>query len=470
MPQLNLFGGYYTHPSKPISIQNSINYIPVVVEQPGLNNNALIGMKGITQLGSVTGLGRGSQTMGGVLFSVNGNTLYSIDSSGVGTSLGTVEGSVRVSMAHNGTKLCIVVPGGKAYVYDGAFAEITDVDYITSDTVVFKDGYYIFTATAGNVFFVSALNDPTSIDPLDFGTAEIDPDRIVAGHVDHNELFILGEETIEVFQNIGGSGFPFQRVQGAIISKGCTAKYTPIEFDNSFVFIGGGKNENAAVWRVASSQSAVKISTDAIDNEIQKYTEAEVAEAFSFTFAIDGQYVIGFTFESIRVASATYCYNRTSGQWFQLQSGLTPDKWRINSITRVYDKNIVTDSEDGRIGFLSDTFDEYGNTIRRERTTQPFITDGKAQYWAEIEILMETGVGLESGDAPQIRLSHSDDGGRTFSAEKSRSFGKVGEYNKRPVWRRLGHVPIDRVYRFTITDPVSCNLIGMYGELEVGHV
>ncbi|MCH8319410.1 MAG: hypothetical protein IH790_00435 [Acidobacteria bacterium] len=32
-------------------------------------------------------------------------------------SLGTVEGTARVSMADNGTQLCILIPGGKGYIF-----------------------------------------------------------------------------------------------------------------------------------------------------------------------------------------------------------------------------------------------------------------------------------------------------------------------------------------------------------------
>ena len=70
---------------------------------------------------------------------------------------------------------------------------ITDPDWIVSDTVVFKDGYYVFTASDGSVFFNSALNDPLTYDPLDFGTAEINPDRTVDIKKNYREAMALFE-------------------------------------------------------------------------------------------------------------------------------------------------------------------------------------------------------------------------------------------------------------------------------------
>jgi hypothetical protein len=472
---LNLFGGFYENQSTPLSSQNCINWIPQLAEGEGLSQGAFITPKSLVQFG-ITGsaVNRGVIVMGGVPYVVNGTALYSFDSAGAYTNHGAISGSGRVSMASNGTKLAIVVPGGNGYEYNAdttTLTQITDGDYITSDSVVFKDGYYVFTASDGSKFFNSALNDPLTFDALDFGTAEINPDKIITAHVNHNELFILGEETIEVFQNIGGSGFPFQRIQGANIQKGCYAKFSPVEFDNTFMFVGGGLNEKAAIWRVVSSQSAVKVSTDAIDHAIQKFTDDEIANAFSYTWTVNGQFIVAFTFESDTINDVTFCYNGTSQKWFQMQTGLSPNKWRVSGMMQAYGKILCTDTEDGRIGYLDDVYTEYGETIHQERTTQPYMIDGRPQFWSENELFMESGVGLTSGQGsdPQIRMSYSDDGGRTFSAEKPRSFGKIGEYGKRIVWRRLGRVPFNRVVRFINTDPVKANILRLTGKMEEGY-
>jgi hypothetical protein len=471
--QLDIFGGYYESQSTPLSHQNCINWIPTVTEREGLSANSLMTASGLTQFATAgTSANRGAQVMSGVPYYVNGANLYSVSSAGAATSLGAISGSGRVSMANNGGKLCVVVPGGTAYVYDGStLSTITDPDYRLSDTVVFKDGYFVFTASDGTVFFNSNLNDPSDIDPLDFGTAEINPDKIVAAHVNHNELFILGEETIEIFQNVGGAGFPFQRVQGGNIQKGCYAKFTPVEFDNTFMFVGGGLNEKAGIWRVASSQSAVKVSTDAIDHAIQKFTLDEIAAAFSYTFTINGQFIACFTFESTVIPSVTFCYNATSQRWFQMQTGIDDNRWSVNSVVNAYGKLLVGHYKDGRIGYIDDVYTEYGETIYRERTTRPFIINGDSEYWPEIELTIESGVGLTTGQGsdPQIRMSFSDNGGRTFSAEQSRSFGKIGEWKKRAIWRRNGRVDSYRILRFTMTDPVKANIIRLDGVIEQGY-
>lgn len=72
------------------------------------------------------------------------------------------------------------------------------------------------------------------------------------------------------------------------------------------------------------------------------------------------------------------------------------------------------------------------------------------------------------GSDPQIRLSVSDDGGRTWNlVTKNRSMGKTGEYLKRIRWLKLGQFR-QRVIKLEITDPVKRNFVGFYADVEEG--
>ena len=79
-----------------------------------------------------------------------------------------------------------------------------------------------------------------------------------------------------------------------------------------------------------------------------------------------------------------------------------------------------------------------------------------------------TGPNTPQGADPQIRLSVSDDGGRTFSLlQKWRSLGKVGEYTKRLRWLKMGQFR-QRQIRLEITDPVRRNIVGIYMDVVQG--
>ena len=81
-----------------------------------------------------------------------------------------------------------------------------------------------------------------------------------------------------------------------------------------------------------------------------------------------------------------------------------------------------------------------------------------------LQLDMETGVGINIGQGsdPQVMLRWSDDGGHTWSNEHWVSVGKIGEFYRRAIWRRLGMTLKirDRVYEVSMTDPVKTAIMG----------
>jgi len=453
-----------------------------VARANSLNDKVLFSSPGVEAFATNGTLpSRGAIAMGGVYYTVNDTVLYSVDEDGVVAAHGTITGSARVSMAHNGKKLCIVSPGGDAYQYEAAtttLTQITDVDFVTADTVVWKDGYYIFSATAGDKFFISALNDPLTYDALDFGAAELFPDDIIAVHANYDEVFVLGENTTEVFQNIGGSGFPFQRIPGASFEKGAHSKYSPIQWEGNFYFLGGGANERTSVFKAGGSTGPVNISTDAIDHQIQLFSRTEIGSSYSFAYSIDGFSFVGFTFVSVNISARTFVYSITASEllgrpvWLEHQTGLTANAWRVASVDFVYDKLLVSDRVDGRIGTLSTSvYTEYGSAIIREKVTGPLKSNGESLFVHSMELTDDSGQGLISGQGsdPVVMMDFSDDGARTWSNEFWRNSGKMGEYGRRMEWRRLGRVPAHRVWRFRATDPVKTTWIKLEAEISNGY-
>ena len=473
--------GSYQADTPTQSIRRVINWIPVVAESDALNARGLRQPSGISQVVD-TGLGvcRGGHVMAGVRYFINGNSLISLDASDTITSHGVIAGVSRVQAADNGTSLVIVVPGGSAYVFDNTtsvLTQITDTDFQTSDTVSFYRGFFVFTATDGKQLFVSNLNQPLVFDALDFGSAEGDPDRIVTQMVDHDELSIIGAETTEVFRNVGGVGFPLQIISGAFTQKGAHSKYGVVKFDNTYLFIGGGENELTSIWRQASSSQAVKVSNDALDSEIQKFTSEEIAQAFTMSFSKKGQFFAVFTFNSLRIPSRTFVYNGTASAltgnsvWFEFQTGFNDASWRVNTILKANGRLYVGDAIDGRIGVLDDSiFTEYGNTIMRQATFQPFSQNGTTLFAGELEATFEAGVGLTLGQGsdPKVVYEFSDNN-RVWSNEFVRSIGPIGEYGHETVWHRQGRFPNFRTVQLTVYDPVDANLIRVAATPELGN-
>ncbi len=484
MPRLKLHLGLGSYQSRtlPFSAQRCVNLYAGIAQAVSLSEFALFRTPGVTQFTATnSGKGRGAIEMSGLYYTVSGTQLFEINKFGTALPKGTIAGEARVVMAHNGEKLVIVVPGGNSYEFNATtevLTQITDPDFRISDTVCFKDGFFIFTATDSDIFFNSQLNDPLNYDPLDFGTAELAPDGIVGCHVNHDEVYILGERTTEVFQNVGGAGFPFQRIPGASFEKGAHSKYGTIQWEGFFYFIGGGSNEKTAIWIAGGTAQPQRISTDAIDHEIQLFARDEIANAFSFTYTVDGASFVGFTFRSVNIPSRTFLYNVTAGRqsrrpiWFEQQTGVTDNAWRIQSVVNVFSKLLVSDITDGRIGFLDQNlFTEYGAVIRWEKVTGPFAGDGSSLFLSELELTADSGRGTIGGQGidPVVTMEFSDDGGRVFSFGTERPLGKIGEFFRRTIWRRVGRIPAHRVFRFWGTDPTPVTLIKLEARAERGR-
>lgn len=467
---LPIGGGFYQSESLPISAQRCIGLFPVIPQTANaLSKVVLFNTPGQKAFTSLNGVNRGQHVVAGVNFAVNGNALFQVNEDKTAFNIGFIEGSGIVSMAHNSTeaengdKLVIVVPGGKSYVYDGVdLVEITDTDFRTSDTVSFKDGFFLFTASTGKVFFNSALNDPLNYRALDFGTAEISPDLIVASTVVHNELFIIGEQTIELFQNIGGSGFPFQRIAGANIQKGAHAKFGIVDLDETFAFVGGGKDELSSIYQVADSNSAFKIATAAIDNAIQKFTKDEIANCVAMTYFDRGSQIAIFTFKSNRIPGKTFAYNATTSRlsgipvWFEFQTGVDDDEWNVNSIVVAYGKILAGTTSGNIVELDKNTYTDLGEPILREFTSSPLSNQDEPLFIPKIKLWMEAGVGLTTGDGtdPSVSMDSSVDG-KTFGNDRLRKIGKIGEFGQQTVWRRNGRTAAFKFWRFRITQPIK---------------
>lgn len=466
--EIPIANGFYISDSLPITHQQCVNFSPVKRELPSLSQDQLIGTAGIREIadtgGGSSNINRGSHALTGIPYFVQGNNLYRLNRTFVAgeeiftlTNLGTINGSGRVSMADNGTQLMILIPGGTGYIYTvaGGLVSITDPDFTANGNpqyVVFIDGYFAC-STDTKKWIVSNLNDGTSWDALDFGTAESDPDPIVAPAVLNNQLYVTGSETTEGFVNVGGAGFPFQR-NNVYLDKGCYAPFSLIATNQALYMIGGGKNESAAVWRY-SGDGFQKVSTIAIDAVLNDYSDAVLEASFALSWAKKGQYYIAFIF-----TDRAFVYNATTGLWHEQTSAIEVDddlvqlRWRVNSLVDAYGYTIVGDSQDGRIGILdTDTYKEYDTDIVRLFNTIPINNGGISFRLPEIELTMESGIGNGVVE-PLISMALSKDA-KTWSYERSRRIGRIGEYNKRQIWYRNGRIPRFVVMRFRLSDAVK---------------
>jgi hypothetical protein len=202
------------------------------------------------------------------------------------------------------------------------------------------DGYFF--TTDGTFLVVTELNDPLSVNPLKYGSSEIDPDPVLGIYKLRNEVYVLNRNTIEIFDNVGGSLFPFQRINGAQIQRGAVGTHAAALFMDNLAFVGSGRNESVGVYLGANSQSQ-HISTTEIDRILSTYTEAQLSTILVESRLLDGQWLL-----YIHLPDRTLVYNGTASQamqshvWFDLVTSLTDSgQYLARNFVYCYDQWLV---------------------------------------------------------------------------------------------------------------------------------
>lgn len=455
-------GGQYELQSFNADCQRCINLI-AQADESGFGKSAMtyIGTPGLiafTDIGAEPTRVVYTSSLGRV-FAVSGFSLVELNANGSSTSRGTLQTHLGVvSIADNGLIL-FIVDGPNGYTFDlgsGAFAQITDENFHGGDTVAFQDGYFIMNQPGTQDFWVTGLYSP-DIDGLSFAAAEGSPDLLVSLLSDGQNLWLFGDTSTEVWYDSGGALFPFQRIQGAFIKRGCVAKFSPKLLENTVYWLAKDDYGQGVVLR-AQGYAPIRVSTHAMEQEIQRYPTISDAEAW--TYQQDGHSFYVLNFPS---AGKTWAFDAITGLWHE--RAFTGDGVLEQALPRnhcfAFGKHLVGSSFDGNIYQMTpDALTDNGTNITRLRRAPVVNSENKRIQFPYLEIDMETGLGNGTSE-PQAILRFSNDYAETWSNERFASLGRIGEKKKRVIYRRLGQAR-NRVFEFKITDPVKISISAAY--------
>ena len=463
-----IIGSAYVTRSVNAADNRMINMYPEIIPEGGKDPAYLMRTPGLRKLATIgAGPVRGMWQFNGLAFVVSGNKLYQLSSTWVATERGTLlTSSGPVSMSDNGVQL-MIVDNPNAYVYNtttSSFVRVTDPDFQGAVTVGYLDGYFVYNQPNSQLLWVTALFDGTNIDPLEFVSAEGSPDNLVALLVDHREVWLFGQNSVEVWYNAGLTDFPLQRIQGAFNEIGCAAAYSLARLDNGIFWLGSDARGNGIVYR-SNGYTGQRISTHAVEWQIQQY--GDVSDAIGYTYQQDGHPFYVLTFPS---ADKTWVYDVATQGWHERAGWSNGDftRHRSNCQMNFASEIVVGDYQNGNIyAFDMETYaddTEVQKWLRSWRALPTGQNNLKRTTQHAMQLDCETGVGLNTGQGsnPQAMLRWSDDGGHTWSNEHWASMGSIGNYQRRVFWRRLGMTLKlrDRVYEVSGTDPVKIAIMG----------
>lgn len=234
---------------------------------------------------------------------------------------------------------------------------------VTASCGAYLDGYYIVAKPGTRQFNISAIGDGKSWNPLDFAVKEAYPDGIQALLADHEQLWLFGDKTTEVWQDTGAAAFPFQRIPGAFIQMGCCAAATPTRLAGTVAWLGGDARGRTVAY-VANGFIPTRISTHAVE---MAWAQGAVGDAVAFAYSDEGHefWVISFPSQNV-----TWVYDFTEKLWHQRGwwDGTGLNRVRGAFCGFVFDQFIAGDWESGLLYYQSTgNYDDNGAPIYHER-------------------------------------------------------------------------------------------------------
>lgn len=382
---------------------------------------------------------------------------------------------------------------------DGAFTGGSSVDIV--------DNYFVYNRPGSQQWAASNALSPISA-ALSFASKDGSPDNLVALICDRREVYLMGETSSEVWVDVGAFPFPFQRIPGTNTQHGIAAPFSVSRLGNSFAYVSRNNRGQAQVMQM-NGYVPTRISTHAVENTLVNQI---IDDAIAYTYQLEGHECYVVTFPSINL---TWVYDIATGMWHKwlaVDASGQYQRHRSNCAAFFQNMVIVGDYQNGKLYEVDKTnFTDDGAEIRRLRRCPHLVADLQREYFDELQLQFQPGVGLNGGTSdtvntpnnifyqtpytisststliispvmtvtiyesapilgsnPQAMLRWSNDGGSTWSNEHWVSIGKQGRYKNRAIWRRLGQAR-DLVFEVVVTDPVNCvivsaNLKGSEGE------
>ena len=348
---------------------------------------------------------------------------------------------------------------------DGAFTGGTVVDVV--------DNYFVYNDPNTQQWAASNILSPITYG-LSFASKFTGPDNLVSLICDHGQVYLLGETTSEVWADVGTFPFAFQRIPGSSSQHGIAAPFSVSRLGNSFAYLARNNRGQSEIVMM-NGYFPQRISTHAVENTL---VNQYVADAVSYTYQLEGHEVFVISFPTLDI---TWAYDFTTQlwhKWLWVDSLNVYHRHRSNCSATFQNLVLVGDWQNGQIYQLDpNNYTDNGGTIRRMRRCPHLTTDLQRQFFEELQIQFQPGIGLSGittpinseqlGADPQAMLKWSDDGGSTYGNEHWTSIGKEGNYVNRAMWRRLGWSR-DRIFEVIVTDPVKAVIVSANLKASLG--
>ena len=376
------------------------------------------------------------------------------------TALGTGSGGAGTYTVNNSQTIASIT----MYALNWTVLPATDGAFTGGETCDIVDNYFVYNRPESQQWGASGVLSPISGN-TSFSSKDGSPDNLIALIVDHREVYLMGEASSEVWTDIGAVPFPFSRIPGTNTQHGIAAKFSVARFGDSFCYVSRNNRGQAQIMQM-KGYVPTRISNHAVENSL---ANQYVDNAIAWTYQLEGHECYVVSFPSLEL---TWAFDLASGMWHKwlyTENDGTYTRHRGNCCAVFQGLVLVGDYEDGSIYEIDKlNYTDNGQHTRRLRRAPHLVSDFQRQYFDELQIQFQPGVGISGittplneevvGADPQAMLRWSNDGGSTWSSEHWTTIGKIGRYKNRAIWRRLGSAR-DRVFEVVVSDPINAVII-----------
>ena len=280
------------------------------------------------------------------------------------------------------------------------------------------------------------------------------------------DIWLLGEQTGDIWYDAGTPNFPLAARQGLTIPYGIAAPFSLAVTAGQVLWLTKNKDGAGLVVR-ANGYSQAPITTPEFATALSKYQRTStITDAEALVYQQDGHtfYVLRFP-----AANATWAYDLTTGEWAERGKWNSAtgsyDVWAPRTHIYAFGLHLTGDNATGTLSAMDVSYGSEldGSAIRRLRRGPILVNENRRIPIHRFEVLVEPGLGLQVGQGsdPQMMFRASSDGGKTFGNERSVSVGQVGQYRRRAIVTRLGS-PRLWVPEISVSDPIPWRLIDAY--------
>jgi hypothetical protein len=502
LARFGLIGPSYQSQSVNADCQITKNWYVEQLEQPnGKSAYVLYPTPGTSTFATLPGTpDRGKLEINGRMFNVTGTNFCEVFADGTFNIIAQVLNDLLpVSMVASPQQL-LLASGGGLYVFwlqttaggtnpqvAGTFKQVPASTFTLPGgaqgipiQVEYIDGFFLVLLKNSQTIYISVPLDASTWPPLQQITVTVFSDNVQSICENQRRLYVQGRKRSTVYYDSGGPNI-FDVDPSGTSENGSVAIFGVTRADNSIFWIDQDERGSGIVRRL-NGYTPQRVSNHAIEYALRVLAKTStISDCVTYAYQDQGHTFVQFNFPT---AQKTWDFDVATGMWHE--RGF----WNVNTASYsahkswnhvfAFGKHLVGDPQSGNIyqmeipsaavgGGWNFATDAGGALIRRQRRSPHISTENKYQFFSEVIIDAETGLGPQpalldgagNSRGPKMTLQWSKDYGHTWSNEYDLDAGMAGDFRHRLRKSRLGRGR-DLVIDISTSDPVPWRIIEGY--------